>query len=92
VNHTAEVKAAAPAPAPNVHVDVHVPHGPAPTVNNVVNVEKQDAPNVTLEATLPPLTVTAVLPARKTHTETTVIRDKDGQIIGSAADGTETDA
>jgi hypothetical protein len=33
-----------------------------------------------------------VLPARKTHTETTVIRDKDGQIIGSAADGTETDA
>jgi hypothetical protein len=92
VNHTAEVKAAAPAPAPNVHVDVHVPQGPAPTVNNVVNVEKQDAPNVTLEATLPPLTVTAVLPARKTHTETTVIRDKDGQIIGSAADGTETDA
>jgi HK97 family phage portal protein len=92
VNHTAEVKAAAPAPAPNVHVDVHVPQAPAPTVNNVVNVEKQDLPNVTLEATLPPLTVTAVLPARKTHTETTVIRDKDGQIIGSAADGTETDA
>lgn len=83
---------ASPAPVVNLQTDVHVPQGPAPIVNNEVIVPKQDAPNVTLEAVLPPLTVIAQLPARKTHTETTVTRDKDGQIIGSVADGTEENA
>jgi hypothetical protein len=32
------------------------------------------------------------MPARKTHTETTVKHDKNGKIVGSVSDGSEKDA
>jgi HK97 family phage portal protein len=89
--NTPEMKAAA-APVVNVQNDIHVPPGPAPSVTVENNIQKQDAPHVTLEAVLPPLTVNAVMPARKTHTETTVKHDKNGKIVGSVSDGSEKDA
>lgn len=57
--------------APAVRVDNHAPANPAP----VVNVAQ---PNITVENTVMPASVELTLPARKT--ETTIIRDKAGNI------------
>ena len=70
----------------NVNIEpaqINLPEQKAPEVS--VHVE----PPVThLEATLPPLTVIASLPARKTSTD--IVRDKDGNIV--KATQIETDA
>jgi hypothetical protein len=81
---------AVPAQAPNVQVDVHVPQGPAPIVENTVNVpEGKSIVNVT--AQLPELVVTAKLPPRKSTSETVIERDGDGNIVRSSSQSTERD-
>lgn len=105
LNHTIEAKESAQsAPVVNVQNDIHVPAGPAPVVNNtvnvpqdkapdvVVNVPQQPAPNVTLEATLPTLNVTATLPPRKSISETKISRNVDGEIVKSVTESVEKDA
>ena len=61
-------------------------------VNNTVNVPKQEAPIVNVDAILPPLDVTVSLPARKTSSETTITRDAKGNIVKSKSESKETDA
>lgn len=84
----AEVKA----PVANVQVDVHVPQGAAPIVQNTVNVPQQPAPTVTFEATLPPLEVSVALPPRKSESQTDITRDLNGNIVKSQTKTKETDA
>jgi hypothetical protein len=85
-----DVKLEIPAPvvhvaAPDVHVDVHVPEAAPPTikVDVAAPVVHVAAPEVHVEATLPAPEITVSLPARKT--ETTVTRDKNGEMTGSTS-------
>ena len=69
------------AEAPVVHVvnDIHERATPAPVVNVAAPVVNVAAPEVTVENTVQPAAVELTLPARKT--ETTIQRDKAGNII-----------